>query len=137
MSTTKISGLGWTTFTIADASSTPQDLRDDITDLKFSTPRAVQDVTGIGVSAFERLLLLSDVSYTINGAFDPGANLAHAVLSTMSSGSVIRAVNNVVGGKTLATNCWITDYQLTRATGGAFTWSAPLVLADGATPTWA
>lgn len=136
MSTTKASGLGWSTFTIADASSSAQDLRDDITDLKFSTPRAVWDVTGIGVSAYERILTIADVSYTVNGVWDPGANLAHAVLSSMSSTSVIRAVNNVVGGKTLATNCWVTDYQLTRATGGAFDWSVPLVLADGVTPAW-
>jgi hypothetical protein len=30
-----------------------------------------------------------------------------------------------------------TDYQLKRGNDGALTWSVPLVLADGAVPTWA
>lgn len=133
----KESGIGWTTLTITDASSSAQDLRDDITELSFSTPRGVQDVTGIGVSAHERLMLLADASYDISGVFDPGANLAHAVFSTIPSTTVTRAIANVVNGKTLGPcNCLLTDYALTRGATGEFTWKVPAVLADGNVPTW-
>ena len=133
----KSTGLGWTTLTVADASGTPQDLRDDITDMTFATPRGVQDVTGIGVSAHERLLLLADISYDFTGVFDTGAAAAHEVFSTIPSTSVPRAIANVVNGKTLGPcNCLLTDYALTRAAAGEFTYKVPGALADGAVPTW-
>jgi hypothetical protein len=132
----KTSGLSWTTLTVADASSSAQDLRNDVTNFQFSTPRAVQDVTGVDKAANERLLLLADFSITLNGVFNPGANASHAVFSTIPSTSVNRAVALTVSGKSLTANCVLTDYNLTRATGGALTWSVPGSLADGATPAW-
>jgi hypothetical protein len=133
----KGTGLGWTTLTVNDASGTPQDLRDDITEMSFATPRGMQDVTGIGVSAHERLLLLADISYDFSFVFDNGATAAHEVFSTISSTSVNRAIANVVNGKTLGPcNCLLTDYALTRAAGGELTGKVPAVLADGAVPTW-
>jgi len=135
--TSKATGLGWTTLEIADASSSAQDLRDDITTMSFSTPRGVQDVTGLGVSAHERLLLLADVSYDFTGVFDGGSDLAHEVFSTIPSTSVQRAVSNEVNSKTLGPcNCWLTDYALTRSATGELTWKVPAVLADGNVPTW-
>lgn len=132
----KTSGLSWTTLTVADAAASAQDLRNDITNLQFSTPRAVQDVTGIDKAANERLLLLADFSITLNGVFNPGANASHAVFSTIPSTSVARAVAMTVSGKSLTANCVLTDYNVTRATGGALTWSVPGSLSDGAVPTW-
>ena len=133
----KATGLGWTTFSVADAGGTSRDIRTDCNDLKISTPRAVQETTGIDKSAIERLLLLADLQYTVNGVFDNAANLAHAVFSTAASTSVARSVSCVVNGATLGpANCYITDYPLTRAATGEFTWAVPLVLADGAVPTW-
>jgi hypothetical protein len=133
----KQSGLGWTTFTVQDASASAQDLRDDITTLSFSTPRGVQDVTGLEVSAHERLLLLADISYDISGVFDGGSDLAHEVFSTIPSTSVNRAIANVVNGKTLGPcNCLLTDYALSRSATGELTFKVPAVLADGSVPTW-
>lgn len=132
----KQSGLGWTTLTIADATGTAQDLRDDITNLNYSTPRGVQDVTGIDVSAHQRLLLLADFSAQFNGVDDPAANMAHDVFKTISSTSVNRAVAIVVNGCDLTVNCLLTDYQTTRSNAGELTWQVPAVLADGAVPTW-
>lgn len=133
----KQTGLGWTTFSVADAGGTARDIRNDCNDLKISTPRAVQETTGIDKSAIERLLLLADLQYTIDGVFDNGANLSHAVLSTAASTSVARAVSCVVNGATLGpANCYVTDYPLSRSNTGELTWSVPLVLADGAVPTW-
>lgn len=132
----KSSGLGWTTCSVDDASNVQQPIKNDFSDLKFSTPRAVQDITGIDKSAWERLLLLADFSITLNGIFDPAANMAHAVFSTIPSTSVNRLITLVVNGKTLAPTCVLTDYQLTRAVGGALTFSVPGANANGAVPTW-
>lgn len=84
----------------------------------------------------ERLLLLADYQININGVFDPGANLAHAVFKTVPSTSVARTVTNTIAAQTIAAECLFSDYALTRAADGAFTYSAPGVLSDGTTPTW-
>lgn len=132
----KESGLGWTTLSVDDSAGTPRDIRNDITNLEFATPRAVQEITGIDKLAFERLLLLADFSITMNGVFNDAANLSHATLKTVSSTSVLRTISINVSGQTLANECLITDYALTRADDGALTWQAPAVLADGTVPTW-
>lgn len=112
----------------------------DVTDLSFSTPRGVQDITGIDKSAYERLLLLADMQVDLNGVANLGSvpsATAHGVFATVPSTSVARTVTLTVGGKTLAGECLFTDYALKRAANGELTWSAPGVLADGTVPTWA
>jgi hypothetical protein len=132
----KTSGLGWTTLTVQDAAGSAQDLRDDITNLNFSTPRGVQDVTGIDVSAHQRLLLLADFTAQLNGVFDPASNEQHDVFKTISSTSVVRTLAIAVAGALMSVNTYLTDYQLTRSNTGEFTWQVPASLADGAVPTW-
>lgn len=132
----KASGLGWTTLSVDDSSNAQQAIKNDLTDLKITTPRAVQDITGIDKSAIERLLLLADCVVTMNGVFNGAANQSHAVFSTIPSTSVNRLVTVVVNSKTLAPTLVLTDYPLTRATSGALTWSVPGSLANGAVPTW-
>ncbi|MFI8448251.1 hypothetical protein [Streptomyces erythrochromogenes] len=132
----KESGLGWTTCSVDDASGTPQAIKNDITNLQFATPRAVQDVTGIDKSAMERLLLLADFSITLNGVFNDAANMSHAVFKTVPSTSVARTVSLAVSGQTLANECLFTDYPLTRADSGELTFAVPGVLSDGTVPTW-
>lgn len=133
----KQSGLGWTTLSVDDAAGAPQDLRNDTTDLDFSTPRATQDVTGIDKSANERILLLADFSGTLKGVFNPSANKGHAVYSTVPSTSVNRTLSIGVGGKTLAGEVLLTDYPVTRSNTGELTYGVPFSLADGTVPTWA
>ncbi|MEU6397879.1 hypothetical protein ABZ867_12965 [Streptomyces cinnamoneus] len=132
----KENGLGWTTLSVDDSAGSPQAIKNDITNLAISTPRAVQDVTGIDKSAFERLLLLADASFTLNGVFNDAAGASHVVFKTVPSTSVARTTTAAVSGQTLAPELLYTDYQLTRADDGALTWSAPGVLADGVVPTW-
>lgn len=133
----KQTGLGWTTLSVDDAAAAAQDIRNDVHEFDFSTPRAVQDVTGVDKSAMERLLLLSDFQINLSGTFNPDANKSHAVLSTVSSTDVVRTVSLGIGGKTLANECVFTDYALTRASGGELTWKTTGSLANGALPTWA
>lgn len=132
----KESGIGWTTCSVDDSSGTVKTIINDVTNLQFSTPRAVQDVTGIDKSAIERLLLLADFSITLNGVFNDATGQSHDVFKTVPSTSVARTTTLTVSGQTLANEVLYTDYPLTRADGGELTWAVPGVLADGTVPTW-
>lgn len=121
---------------VDDSAGTPRTISNDITNHTFSTPRGVQDVTGVDKSAIERLLLLADFSWTPNGVFDDGANLAHAVFKTVPSTSVARTTTLAISGQTLAGELLFTDYSMSRGQDGSLTWTAPGVLADGTVPTW-
>ncbi len=131
----KASGLGQTTLSVDTSAGTPTDIRNNITNWQLSTPRGVQDVTGVDKSANERLLLLADVSVTYNGVFDAASS--HLVFRTVPSTSVARTCTNTVNGVTLAFEALFTDYQLSRSDSGELTFSAPGALADGVVPTWA
>lgn len=130
----KQSGLAWTTLSVDSSVPTLTDIRNDVTNFEFSTPVAVQEVTGIDKSAIERLLLLRDFSITLNGVFNP--TLSHTIFEDIGSTSVVRTVSIVVSAKTLSNECLLTDYQLTRGDDGSVTWSVPGVLADGTVPDW-
>lgn len=140
----KQSGLAWTTLNVGDGSNASTDIRNDVTNFQFATPRGVQDVTGLDKSAIERLLLLADFSATLNGVYNPTG--AHLVFATVPSqaGNAYRMWAMTIGGKNLnmgtagAGNGAIlfTDYQLTRAQTGEFTYSVPGVLGNGSVPTW-
>ena len=133
----KETGLGWTTLTVdSSAGNDNCDIKNDVTNFQFATPRGVQDVTGVDKSAIERLLLLADYSITLNGVFNDAALKSHVVFKTVASSSVLRTVALAVSGQTLSTECLFTDYSLTRAASGELTWTAPGVLADGTVPTW-
>lgn len=138
MAAVKTTGLGLTTLSVDDSSGTVTDIRADVNNFQFATPRGVQDVTGVSKSAYERLLLLADFSVTLNGAgFDVQASQAHAVFKTVPSTSVNRTTTITIQGVTLACETLYTDYNITRAADGGITWTAPGVLADGTVPTWA
>jgi hypothetical protein len=139
----KESGLGWTTLSVDDSGSTARDIKNDVTNLNFSTPRGVQDVTGVDKSAYERILLLADFQITLNGVFNDAANASHDVFKTVPSTSVGRLVTLTVSGQLLdngasdgGVTCLFTDYPLTRAQSGELTWAVPGVLSDGSVPTW-
>ncbi len=138
----KTSGLALTALSVDDSAGTPRDIRTGITDFQISTPRAVQDVTGVNTSAIERLLLLADASVTLNGGgFQDDANTGvHTVFKTVPTTSVSRTmtmtVTGGVGANTLTAELMFTDYALTRGADGAITTSMPGVLANGIAPTW-
>lgn len=133
----KESGLGVTTLSVDDSGTTARAIKNDITNFNLSTPRGIQDITGVDKSAMERLLLLADFSITLNGVFNDAANNSHDVFKTVSSTSVIRTVTLAHSGNTLANECFFADYPLTRAQSGELTWSVTGQLGDGTVPTWA
>lgn len=132
----KETGLAWTTLSVDGSDTSANDIRNDVTNFEFATPRAVQEVTGIDKSAMERLLLLADFSITLNGVFNDDADKSHATFKDVGSTNVVRTVAISVSGQTLNNECLFTDYSLTRGDDGSLTWSAPGVLADGTVPTW-
>lgn len=133
----KASGLGWTTCSVDNSAGTAKDIKNDITDLQFATPRAVQDITGIDKSAMERLLLLADFSITLKGVFNAATDKSHDVFKTVTSTSVARTTSLTVNGVSLNNEVLFTDYPLSRSASGELTFSVPGVLADGTVPVWA
>ena len=129
-------GLGWTTLEIDDSGTTARDIRASTFNLDWTMPRGVWDITAISQSAMARNLLLADYSGAMAGGFDDGSNLAHAVFKTVSSTSVTRTMTIAISGQTLANEVILTDYAMTRAQSGEFTWSVPFQLASGLVPTW-
>ena len=68
----KESGLGMTVG-LDDSGGTLRQIENDVTDLTFSTPRGVQDWTGVDSSANERGLLLADFQASLTGVFNDAA----------------------------------------------------------------
>lgn len=132
----KESGLGLTTLSVDNSSGVAKDIRNDVTDFEFGTPRAVWEVTGVDKNAIERILLLADFSITLKGVFNDAADASHDVFKTVPSTSVARTTSINVSGQTLAPEVLYTDYPLTRADDGKLNWQVPGVLADGTVPTW-
>ena len=136
----KVSGLG-AHVQVSDAGAVLRDISLDTTNFTFTTPRGVEDTTGVSKFANERLLLLVDYTVTLNGIVDPDANLSHSVFSTVTSTSVTRSVSiaptPITTTPILTVNCLLTDYQITRANTAELTWQVPGALADGVVPTWA
>ena len=131
----KESGVGMTV-TVDDAAAAGQAITNDVTSISFSTPRGLQDITGLDKSAIERLLLLADGTVTINGVFNDDSNKSHAVFKTVPTTSVSRTVVIVHSGQTLTMECMFSDYSLNRAQDGSLTWTASGSLSNGTAPTW-
>lgn len=123
--------------TVDDSAGAAKVISNDIGSLQFSTPRGVQDITGVDLSAIERQLLLADFSVTHTiPAFNDAADRAHVVFKTVSSSSVARTTTLALSGQTLAPEVLYTDYQLARAQDGSIVSTVPGVLANGVVPTW-
>jgi len=130
----KETGLGWTTCSVDNDASSLKDVKNDVTNLEFATPYALQEVTGIDKSAMERLALLADCTGTLNGVFNPAADRMHAVMS--GDLRVVRTLTLAISSQTLSNEVLFSDYSLTRAAGGEFTTAHPFSLADGTVPNW-
>lgn len=136
----KTAGLGGAVI-VQDSAPAAQTISNDVTNYTFTTPRAVQDTTGVDKSANERLLLLADFTVTLNGVFNVASNMSHDVFKTVPSTSVARTVElDPIGTATnnpvMLVTCVLTDYQITRANTGELTWQVPGSLSNGTAPAW-
>ena len=120
-----------------DSAGTQRAVENDVTDLSFSTPRGVQDSTGVDSSANERILLLADFQGSVTGIFNDAATTGfHTVVKTVGSTSVTREVIIVHSSQTLAVETVFTDQQWSRATTGELTCTVPMALNETTVPTW-
>lgn len=134
----KLTGLG-AAITVDDSSASPQTISNDLTNFSFSTPMAVQDVTGVDKFAHERLLLLADGSATFAGVFDVDSGKSHLVFNDVASTRVTRTVKiqpTSASVPYLSMEMLLTDYAVTRSNSGELTFSVPASLQDGTAPTW-
>lgn len=134
----KLTGLG-AAITVDNSAGTPEVISNDLTNFSFSTPMAVQDVTGVDKFAHERLLLLADGSATFAGVFDVDANKSNAVFNDIASTRVTRTVKiqpTSASVPYLSMEMLLTDYAITRSNSGELTFSVPASLQDGTAPTW-
>lgn len=137
----KLSGLGWTTFSVDDNGATLRDIKNDIRSVDFATPRGVIETTGLDKFAYERILGLVDFTGTMNGVFNVDTNKSHDVFKTVpSSSAVARHINITVAGVSLgvtpALTVLLTDYPISRSDSGELTWAVPFALASGDVPAW-
>lgn len=130
----KSTGLAWTTLSVDSAVPTLTDIRNDVTDFEFATPKELLTVTGVDKSAQERLGGLADFTITLNGVFN--ATGSHLVLRTVPSTDVLRTVSLGVASTTLSNECRFSSYDLERGDDAALKWTSEAELADGAIPTW-
>ncbi len=125
---------------IDDAGGTLRDIRNDINSFSWTTPRGVQETTGIDKAAMERLLLHADMSANWSGIFNDEADKSHSVFKTVPSTTVPRQILLNVSGQILGTTPQVelilTDYAITRAQGGELTWQVPGNLSNGEIPSW-
>lgn len=105
-----------------------------VTDFTVNQSRNQIDVTGIDKDFMERLPGLGDWSFTLSGVFDSATS--HAVFSGM--GTALKAIALVVGssGGTANGTAALESYNVSRAQGGALTYSATLNCANGTGVTW-
>jgi hypothetical protein len=106
----KSSGLGFA-IAVDDSGGTARTITNDVTNHTQATPRAVQDITGEDKSAIERLLLLADMSVSLNGVFNAASNLSHDVFKTVPSSSVARTTTLTVATKVLAAELLYSSYD--------------------------
>lgn len=131
----KESGLGFSV-AIDNSAGTAKTISNDFTELDFSTPREVQEVTGVDVSAMERILTLADMQFKGSGVFNDATDKSHDVFKTVPSTSVVRTTTLGISGQTLAAELLFSKYDFKRSNKGELTWEVEGSLADGNVPTW-
>lgn len=131
----KESGLGFTV-AVDNSSGQAKTISNDIVSLTISTPRAMQDISGIDKSAMERLQLRADGQVGLNGIFNDEADKSHDVFKTVPSTAVARTTTLTVSAQILAMELLFGDYGLSMGADGAFTWSTSGQLANGTAPSW-
>lgn len=104
-----------------------------VTDFTINQSRNQIDVTGVDKDFVERLPGLGDWGFTISGTFDSATS--HAVFSGM--GTALKAVQVVFSsGGTANGTAALESYNVTRAQGGALTYTASLNCANGTAMVW-
>lgn len=133
----KESGLAWTRCEVDNAGGSAKELKNDVGSLEFALPVAVQEVTGIDKSAFERIPLLRDFTATLNfPAFNDASDTVFPVLATIPTTPGPRTLGLTVSGQILNNECLFTSFDWNRGDDGKFSGKTTAVLSDGTVPIW-
>ena len=133
----KESGLGWTTYSLDDSGGTLRAIINDVTSTEFDTPVELQEITGIDKSAYERLQLLRDFTFSFESVFNDAASTGvHTVVSTIGTAIASRTLTMVVSGNTLTNEVLLSSTAYSRGDDGAFTIAVEGSLANGTVPAW-
>lgn len=128
------------TVSVDDSSGTARAIGNDINTVQITMNSGVLDITGVNVSAMERILAHADLAITFNGTFNDAASMSHAVFKdyrTNAGSELGRTIDISHSGQTLAEAALLlTAYNLNRAQDGSLTFEVPGVLADGTVPAW-
>ncbi len=104
-----------------------------------STPRGVQDITGIDKSAHERLLLNSSGEIGFDSFWNEASDQIHDVLSSLPTTdrqAIYARSATTRGGAGLAMGCKQIDYNWNRPADGTLTGTTQLLSSDGFAPAW-
>lgn len=127
------------TVTVDDSAGSGQAITNDVTNVAWTMPSNVQDVTGLDKSAIERLYLLADFTISLNGVFNDAANLSHIVFKayrTLAASQTGRTTVIAHSSQTLTAEVIYTGYDLTRGADGSLVWTAPGSLSNGTAAAW-
>jgi hypothetical protein len=131
----KESGIGMTVGVDIGTADTLKQIENDVTNLDFSTPRGVQDSTGVDSVSNERILLLADFSTSLTGIFNDATDKSFDVLKRPDT-STTRTVTIVHSLQTLTNECVLHDTSWSRSATGELTWSSTLSLNSTTAPVW-
>lgn len=128
----RLDGLAWTAFAIDDSAGTARELKSEIVSLEYEVTTENEDVTTIDQLAMARNNLLTDFKASITGHVNDDANSTHDVFKDYHTG--IRTVTITQGTFTIAAECILTSYKISRGTDGGLRFESEALLADGAVP---
>ena len=133
----KLTALGMS-LAVDDAGGTLRTITNDVGNFSMNQGRAEIDVSGLDVSGMERLLGRADTSISLSGFYNPGANLSHAVFSTVLSqaGTVTRTVQIGYSSGTVIGEFILVDYNQSVGADGSHPWTADLHATGGTVATW-
>ena len=121
---------------IDDAAAAAKTISNDVTNLSISTPRGVQDVTGVNSAAVERLLLAADGTVSLSGVFNSASDMSHDVMKDAGPTSTVRTSTLATSGNTLSMEGYLSAYNIARAQDGSLAWDASLLQTTTTAPTW-
>ena len=116
------------------------DISNDLNSVSVNTSKGEQDITGLDVSAVERLMLLLDAELALTGTFNEA--LSHRVFRDCGCGTNdARDVQVTFPGggalDVLTMKMVFSGYTVSRGTDGSLTYTTSGKLADGIAPAYA
>ena len=131
------SGIGGI-ISVDDSSGSARDISSDVDSLTSDQAQELAVVTGIDKSAQERLPLLQDLSFTLNGTANFASNKSHDVFKVMTGTRTVTwgPIGTTSGYPKLEAEMVIASRNFTRSSDGQLRFTAVLELQSGSVPTW-